>query len=666
VSLSDPAPNLLDHADDDERVRPRAFTARSVLASLGILVLMSWAVPYNDYYLRGTFLTGNHFPLGAVLVLTILILALNPFLGLFSPRARFSSRELVVIWSVLIVCSGIPSSGLSRYFYSLLVGPAYYADNANRWGEYLLPYLHDWLVPSKDGESDVVRYFFEKLPDEEPLPWAAWKRPLLCWSVYIFCFYVMMWCLCVILRKQWVERERLNFPLIYLPLEMAATPEKGRRLNSFFRSNYTWVGVLIPIFIHLVNGLHAYFSWVPTFTLRIPLRPLLTDVPWSAMQVDSMYIYLSAVAFAFLIPVDVSLSLWFFYLFLQTEYVVCAAAGKPLGGDWDAFAVHQQAGAFLVLAVLLVWRARRHLIDVGRKAFLGDRKVDDSREAMSYRTAVFGLILSVGVMAGWCAFFGMSLGFSLLAIFFMIAILVALTRLIAQGGLLFIYQNFCPNDILTTTFGGGVVGPATLGLLAIQNVVFIHDAREVMMPSSLNAIHLTDSAKGSSRRLMLLIVPAVVLCVICSGYFFLKQTYQIGGANLDWFGMRTVFWFKLRPWVRVIQTGEGTNWTNIQYLGIGGVLMTFTFVMGLRFHWWLFHPLGILMANSYAMRHFWFSILLGWAFKKGIMSFGGGGTYKRMRYFFMGMVVGECMIGGIWVLVGFITGKPTNITILPP
>jgi len=48
------------------------------------------------------------------------------------------------------------------------------------------------------------------------------------------------------------------------------------------------------------------------------------------------------------------------------------------------------------------------------------------------------------------------------------------------------------------------------------------------------------------------------------------------------------------------------------------------------------------------------------------MSFGGGGTYKRMRYFFMGMVVGECMIGGIWVLVGFITGKPTNITILPP
>jgi hypothetical protein len=626
---------------------------------------MSWAVPYNDYYLRGTFLTGNHFPLGAVVILTILVLLMNPLLGFISPRLRFSARELVVVWSVMIVCSGIPSSGLSRYFYSLLVGPAYYADARNRWDTLLLPYLDDWLVPSKDGNSPVVRYFFEKLPEGEPVPWTPWLRPLLCWSIYLASFYTMMWCLCVILRKQWTECERLNFPLIYLPLEMAATPEKGRRLNSFLRSHATWVGFAIPAFIHLVNGLHAYFPDVPAFTLRFELRPFLTAMPWKAMQLDSVYIYMSAVAFAFLIPVDVSLSLWFFYFFLRGEFVVSAAAGRPLGHDWDAFAVHQQAGAFLVLAVLLLWRARRHLADVARKAFLGAGDVDDSQEAMSYRTAVFGLILSVFITAGWCAFFGMSFGFSLLAILLTIAILIVLTRLVAQGGLLFVYQNFCPYDLLTTAFGAGAVGPATIGLLAIQNIIFVHDAREVMMPSSLNAVHLTSSAKANPRSLLWLVVPAIILCVVCSGYFFLKQTYRHGGAYLDWFGMKVVFSFKLWPCVQALRSDAGTNWANIRHLGVGAGLMTFLFLMEVRFHWWPFHPLGLLMANSYAMSHFWFSVFLGWALKKGILGLAGGHTYKRMRYFFMGMVVGECMVAGAWILVGFLTGKPTNIGILP-
>ena len=67
----------------------------------------------------------------------------------------------------------------------------------------------------------------------------------------------------VILRKQWMEHERLLFPLSILPLELAQG-ERGRLLPSLLRNYLTWVGFLIPFLINLVNGLHSYFNYFPS------------------------------------------------------------------------------------------------------------------------------------------------------------------------------------------------------------------------------------------------------------------------------------------------------------------------------------------------------------------------------------------------------------------
>ena len=46
--------------------------------------------------------------------------------------------------------------------------------------------------------------------------------------------------------------------------------------------------------------------------------------------------------------------------------------------------------------------ARRHLVQVCRKAFRGLPEVDDSDEILSYRTAVFGLIGTSSLSgSGW-------------------------------------------------------------------------------------------------------------------------------------------------------------------------------------------------------------------------------------------------------------------------
>jgi len=116
----------------------------------------------------------------------------------------------------------------------------------------------------------------------------------------------------------------------------------------------------------------------------------------------------------------------------------------------------------------------------------------------------------------------------------------------------------------------------------------------------------------------------------------------------------------------MLRRPEGTIWTNVGYMAWGAGLMAFLFTMGGRYYWWPLHPLGLLMANSFAIEHFWFSIMLGWMIKSCILKYGGGGTYKRLRGFFLGTVLGDLCIGAFWIIVGLIAGKTgAAVRILP-
>ena len=41
------------------------------------------------------------------------------------------------------------------------------------------------------------------------MPWAQWVRPLVTWGIYVWLFYLATLFLTGMLRKQWVEAERL-------------------------------------------------------------------------------------------------------------------------------------------------------------------------------------------------------------------------------------------------------------------------------------------------------------------------------------------------------------------------------------------------------------------------------------------------------------------------
>ena len=86
------------------------------------------------------------------------------------------------------------------------------------------------------------------------MPWQFWIIPLFWWSAFYVAIFVVGASLMVILRKQWVVHERIDFPLMELPLAILESPEEG----GFFRIPVLnrpvfWLGFVPPLFIIFWN-----------------------------------------------------------------------------------------------------------------------------------------------------------------------------------------------------------------------------------------------------------------------------------------------------------------------------------------------------------------------------------------------------------------------------
>ena len=103
------------------------ISPRSVVIGLVCVVLFCIVVPYNDFLIEGTFLAGNHFPIGSVFLLLLTLLLVNPVLKVIRHKWMLSETELITIWCMMLVSIGIPTVGLAMWLFPLLVGFRYFA-----------------------------------------------------------------------------------------------------------------------------------------------------------------------------------------------------------------------------------------------------------------------------------------------------------------------------------------------------------------------------------------------------------------------------------------------------------------------------------------------------------------------------------------------------------
>ena len=108
--------------------------------------------------------------------------------------------------------------GLVGYLVPNIPAPYYFATPSNRWQAKLWPHLAGWMSPlDRGGGTSAIEKFYVGLKPGESIPWGPWVKPLLLWSVFLGALYLCMVSIVTLVRKQWVDCERLSFPIAQVP-----------------------------------------------------------------------------------------------------------------------------------------------------------------------------------------------------------------------------------------------------------------------------------------------------------------------------------------------------------------------------------------------------------------------------------------------------------------
>jgi hypothetical protein len=640
---------------------------RAVCLGLILAIALCSITPLNNVYHKATPLGGGHFPLAPFFILLWLTLLVALVNRVFRSRTWLTGRELLVVWILMALVSGIAYTGLVRTFFINLTAPYHFASPGNRWDEVLHPLLPRSLYPQS---REAIEALYNGLAGGQTMgwlqvlqkvPWDAWLQPLVVWTILIFLCYTVMICLVNLLSRQWLENERMNFPLLQVPLLLEEAVDRNG-LGRFFTNRFLVAGLFVPLFLHLINGLHFYYPTVPQIPTLILAGPYFPKYGlFSGFHNLKLYIYPAFIGFAFLASKQISFSFWFFFIMgglligllnLLGYNIPAATLGITFGPTLSRPEETQMIGAYGVFFLFTLWLARRHLLVVLRQAFGFEREDPSLGAWFSVRLSFWGFIIATAGIVIWCHSFGMTLWNSLWVVAAFFVFVLVVSRVICQGGIAYFTLTVAPLDGLIAFFGPRLFTSVGILIAAVVQKVLFVDMRESLMPSLLHTSKITHTM-GRRRMIFAAISITLAAGVVASFLAMLALCYKFGvrQLQLDW-ATRTTAAVYENIYSLVESPVKPGHW--VMVFSIMGALVTLILVIFYhRFYWWPLHPIGYLTTYSSAMRILWFSFLVGWLCNVLCMRYGGVQLFKMLRYLFLGLIIGDFLMGGVWILVGF-------------
>jgi hypothetical protein len=447
--------------------------------------------------------------------------------------------------------------------------------------------------------------------------------------------------------------------MVQLPMAMTEERPGG---GSLFHNKALWIGFALAAGIDLLNGLHYLFPSWPYLEIvkQYNIGQYLNGRPWDAARGLNMSLYPFAIGLAFFVPLDLSFSCWFFFVARAGFQVFGAATGMDGPGSQGFPYFEQQAGgAWLALGLTVAWALRRQFQEAWRIAFGGLRGSADPLQARQYRGAFIGLALGALILAGFSWRIGLTFWVAVLffALYFLLAL--TLTRVRAELGTPHEIYFVNPRIILVTLFGSQAIGAQSLTALSVL-YWFNRGYRCHPMPNQLEAMQMGQAARIKPSTLLWVVILALVWGTLASYWANLHVTFTEGATAKAspgfkrWVGAES--FDRLQGW---LQTPQRPLPIQLLYMGGGAIMVLFLRVMRGNFLWWPFHPAGYALAVSYALDYFWFCFFVAWAAKLLIVRFGGMKAHNAAIPFFLGLVLGDYVVGSLWALYGPINGLQT-------
>jgi hypothetical protein len=591
-----------------------------------------------------------------IFILLVVTLA-NRLVAAVRPRWALSRADLLLVYSILAIGSCITGHDFMEVLVPMLAWPWRFADASNGWESHWMHYLPRWaMMPDKHA---MEGYFVgnSTLYTREHL--LAWAAPVLIWSGFIVTLLWVMQCMNVILRKQWTERERLSYPIIQLPLELTAGADQGR-LSPLFRQPLFWYGFIFAGGVDVINGFNLYFPSLPAiFTpgfgrSYLDLHPYFPTKPLNAVGWTPISWYPWVIGLGMLLPVDFLFSSWFFYVYWKALSVFTVL----LAYDSDPrmpYTNMQALGAYLLFVASSIWLSRGYLKQVWRLIQGRPSELDDRNEPLRYRSAALGIVAGMVILVAFSVAIGMPWWIGLIFFLIYLALALAITRMRAELGTPIHDLHFTGPDWVLSEIGGThSFSPQTLTAFSVF-FWFNRAYRGQAMPHQLEGFKLADVTRTSQRQWFGALMLAAVFGSLAGFWAMLHLNYHYGAtAKAGTFGPEA--YDRLDSW---ILSPHQPSFPAFLAVVIGFSIALFLQVMRTRFPWWPFHPLAFAVTSSWEINLVWMPLFIAWVLKVVILRYGGRQGFSKSVPFFMGLIMGQFVVGSLWNVWGVAMDLPT-------
>ncbi|MCS5611469.1 MAG: hypothetical protein NZ961_13690 [Candidatus Poribacteria bacterium] len=611
----------------------KGVTLRSIILSAFIIPFNAYFLINNHVYLSGLATTISLF-YNVIIILTIVIF-INFGVKLIIPEGGLNRGEILTIYVMLSIASAMAGHDMLQTVVPALTHAFWYATPENDWQQLFWRYLPNWLTM---GISDEITPYY--LGDSSLYTGRRlyhWLEPTLWWTLFFTALIVTLVCLSLFFQEQWIRYERLSYPIVHLPIELT---DLG---NSLFSSRLMWIGFSISAGLAILNGLHYLIPTFPMFPNRqYEIGALFLQKPWNAIGWTPIYVLPFAIGLAFFMPLDLSFSVWFFFWFWKGVRIFGSTAGFQ-GLPGFPYADEQTTGAYIAIAIFSAWSARHHL----KQVFSLDKRKNN--------WAILGFVAGFSFLTFWMMRAGMSFGVILAYLLIYFTIALAITRIRAELGppTHEMYQS-TPHNLLVLSIGTRRLGPRNLTVMSLL-WGFNRGYRAHPMPHTLEGFKLADIAQIHRGKLAFAIVLAAIIGTLSAYWAFIDMSYRNGAENNPgWGGFKD-----LQSW---LYYPKPTNFVALIFMGIGVLITSVLRFMRINFLWWTLHPAGFALTGStWTVGWLWFSVFISWLAKWILLKQGGIGAYRRAVPFFMGLLFGDYLIGGSWIIIRLIFNVNTYV-----
>lgn len=575
---------------------------------------------------------------------------LNLLLKQFFPQKALSQAELLLIYSMLSVTSAIGGHSFMEILVPILGHAFWFATPENDWKSLFWRYIPEWL--SVNDKKILSGYYKGNSTLYTKQHLLGWITPVSSWFAFILVLLLVMVCINIIFRKQWTEEEKLTYPIIQLPYQMTS--------ENFFKIRTLWIAFGITAGLDIVNGLHILFPSIPAlfekvYRFRFPVKP------WSTMGTFTLGIYPFVAGIGFLIPLDLLFSCWFFWGLWKVQLLFGSVMGWKTSAGVNnpvyPYVNYQGFGAYIGLFLIILFQNRKHLGRILKTLIIDDR---NSVGQVSYRTPVLVLVGGLIFLVIFCLKTGMSWWVSLIFFLLYFSLSTAISRMRAELGAPMHDLHYTgPEQIMVTAVGTRKLGPMNLSMFSFF-WFFTRTFDSHPMPHQLEGFKLAERSGVQSKFFFTAILIAMAIGVISQFWALLSVSYTLGAVNQM---SRVPMIYGQEPWEhlqRWLVNPVRPNYIAMGFSAFGIFFAIFLMLMRIKFLWWPLHPAAYAAASgSWAINYIWFSLFSAWIVKLLLLRFGGLQMYRKATPFFLGLILGQFVVGSIWPILGIIFRVPT-------